>query len=108
MKLTTVQVAVVCLSFVQTCVSDLSAVQYLFTPTGGKQFDDGTYAIVPPVARVSSLLVNLGDYIDGLQATYILQDGQKIRGAWHGGRSGNSTYVRFGKKINEIVVRVEG
>lgn len=42
----------------------------LFTPSGGKPFDDGTYAIVPPVASVRSLTVHYnGDYIDGLQVT---------------------------------------
>lgn len=101
-----------CLAILQTVVSDAVAIQRsllfpLFTPNGGKDFDDGTYAIVPPVAGVQSLRVRYGDHIDGLQVTYVLQDGQTIRGAWHGGMGGNSTHsVRFGK--NEIIVRVEG
>ena len=79
----------------------------LFTPSGGKPFDDGTYAIVPPVAGIRSILVRYGDYIDGLQVTYILQDGQSVRGTWHGGTGGNATHhVRFGE--NELIVRVEG
>ena len=79
----------------------------LFTPGGGKPFDDGTYAIVPPVAGVRSLIVHYGDYIDGLQVTYILQDGQRVKGAWHGGTGGNATHhVKFGQ--NEVIVRVEG
>ena len=49
MELTAVEVAAVCLSFVQTCDSDLTDVQHLllfplFTPNGGKWFDDGTNA----------------------------------------------------------------
>ena len=100
-----------CLVVLRTVASYPSDIQRsllfpLFTPNGGKPFDDGTYAIVPPVAGVQSLLVHHGDYIDGLQMTYILQDGQTVRGAWHGGTGGNATHVRFGE--NEIIVRVEG
>ena len=45
-------------------------------PTQGKPFDDGAYAIVPPVTGVHSVLIRHGNYIDGIQATYILEDGQ--------------------------------
>lgn len=80
----------------------------LFTPSGGKSFDDGTYAIVPPVASVQSLTIYYGDYIDGLRVVYVLQDGQAVRGAWHGGAGGNATHhMKFGDR-NEVIVRVEG
>lgn len=79
----------------------------LFTPSGGRPFDDGTYAVIPPVANVRSLIIRYGEYIDALQVTYVLQDGQAVRGAWHGGTGGNATHhVKFGE--NEVIVRVEG
>lgn len=59
------------------------------------------------MASVRSLTVHYGDYIDGLQVTYVLQDDQAMRGAWHGGTGGNATHrVKFGG--NEVIVRVEG
>lgn len=101
-----------CLTVLRPIASSPSDIQRsllfpLFTPSGGKSFDDGTYAIVPPVASVRSLTVCYGDNIDGLRVTYFLQDGQVVRGAWHGGTGGNATHhVKFGE--NEVIVRVEG
>ena len=75
-------------------------------PTQGKPFDDGAYAIVPPVTGVHSLLICHGNYIDGIQATYILEDEQTIKAAYHGGEGGNITHIQINS--NEVIARVEG
>ena len=78
----------------------------LSSPSQGKLFDDAAYAMVPPVTGVYSLLIRHGNYIDGIQATYILKDGQKIKAAYHGGEGGNVTHVQI--HSNETIARVEG
>ena len=76
------------------------------SPNGGNPFDDGAYAIVPPVTGIHSLLICHGDYIDGIQATYILEDGQTIKADYHGGEGGNITHIQINS--NEVIARVEG
>ena len=44
--------------------------------------------------------------IDGIQATYILEDGQTIKAAYHGGEGGNITHIQINS--NEVIARVEG
>ena len=39
---------------------------------GGDPFDDGTTAVIPPVAHLHSVLICYGDAIDGIQLIYIL------------------------------------
>lgn len=76
------------------------------SPSQGKPFDDGAYAIVPPVTGIQSLLIRHGNYIDGIQATYILEDGQTVKAAYHGGEGGNVTEIQI--HSGETIARVEG
>ena len=75
---------------------------------GGDQFDDGITAIIPHVARVSSLTVCHGDVLDGFQATYTLQDGKSFVGFSHGMENSNCTKKIIDFMDNEMITRIEG
>ena len=64
----------------------------LFGPgQGGSPFDDETDVLVPPVVRLTALTIWHGDFIDGLQAEYLLLDGAKKLGEIHGGHNSSLT-----------------
>ena len=79
---------------------------------GGDPFDDGTTSVIPPVAHLHSVLVCHGDWIDGIQLVYILQDNGTFIPSPHGkindncGKDSNMTKIVF--KEDERLVRVEG
>ena len=79
---------------------------------GGEPFDDGTAAIIPPVARLHSVLICYGDGIDGIQAVYILEDNSTFVAPPHGPIndkcSKDSKMSKIVFKESEILVHVEG
>ena len=81
---------------------------------GGDPFDDGTAAVIPPVARLHSIHVCHGDLIDGIQLVYILEDNGTFIGPPHGKMNENcsnlkdSVMSKIVFKENERLVHVEG
>ena len=81
---------------------------------GGDPFDDGTTAVIPPVARLHSVVICHGDLIDGIQLVYILEDNNTFIGSPHGKlsedcanlKSSNMSKIVF--KEDERLVHVEG
>ena len=62
---------------------------------GGDPFDDGAYAVVPPVTGIKSLIIRHGDFIDGIQVVYALENGQNITSAYHGGLGGKADLIQL-------------
>lgn len=79
---------------------------------GGDPFDDGTIAVVPPVARLHALSICYGDFVDGIQLAYILEDNSTFVASPHGrvnkecASTSNMSRIYF--KEDEALVRVEG
>ena len=76
-------------------------------PTGGSLFFSDEVGIkVPPVVRLSSLAVWYGDYVDGIQAEYLLLGGSKLLGERHGGQSA-STFTNITLRDEETIEEVK-
>ena len=74
--------------------------------TGGTHFDDEVDIEVPPVVRLLSVKLWHGDFVDGLQAEYLLLNGSKHLGERHGGSNSSlSTVITL--QDEEILEEVE-
>ena len=79
---------------------------------GGDPFDDGAAAVIPPVARLHSVLICHGDAIDGIQLVYILENNSTFIAPPHGtindkcSKDSKMTKILF--KESEILLHVEG
>ena len=73
---------------------------------GGDPFDDGAYAVVPPVTGIKSLIIRHGDSIDGIQVVYALENGQNITSAYHGGLGGKADLIQLAD--GEYIARIQG
>ena len=83
-------------------------------PGRGDQFDDGATALIPHVARVSTLSIcyeELG-IVYGIQLSYVLQDNNSYSGPFHGAcptKPGiNITEKLLKFKEGEMMVRIQG
>ena len=81
-------------------------------PLGGDPFDDGTTTVIPPVASLYSVLICHGDWIDGIQLVYTLEDNGTFIPSPHGkinnncGKNSSMNKIIF--KEDERLVHVEG
>ena len=79
---------------------------------GGDPFDDGTKAVIPHIARLHSVLICHGDWIDGIQLVYVLEDNGTFIASPHGRINENcGENSRMSKIIfmeDEKLVHVEG
>lgn len=71
-----------------------------------RYFDDGVYAIRPPVTRIDSILIHHGELVNGIQAVYTLSNGENTTSGFHGRREGNASLLQL--TAGEYIVRVEG
>ena len=78
---------------------------------GGDPFDDGAAAVIPPVARLHSILICYGEMIDGIQPVYVLEDNSTFVGHPHGNNLINEKCTNKSKivfKEGEVLVHIEG
>jgi len=71
--------------------------------SGGNSFSDNQ---IPIGARITEIRIQVGRYIDGIQAIYTLPDGSTFEGPFHGGRGGNTTVFRL--DANEYITGISG
>jgi len=71
--------------------------------SGGSAFADRQ---IPVGARISEVRVSAGNYIDGIQLVYTLQDGSTFEGPSHGGRGGAGNAFKLDP--NEYIVGISG
>ena len=70
---------------------------------GGSKFDDQSDISVPPIVGISTVTLWHGDFLNGIQAEYILLGGNKVVGEMHGGRNATLTTIitlEKGEKID--------
>lgn len=65
-----------------------------FGGTGGDAFDD-TLLAPSRIVRLLALTIRSGTYMDSLQATYLMENGQVWAAPTHGGGGGNSNTISF-------------
>lgn len=105
-------ILVVFLPWPETAAADGLLTSPLFgNSLGGDPFDDGTTAVIPPVARLHSILICYGEMIDGIQPIYVLEDDSTFVGHPHGnnlvnGKCTNKSKIVF--KEAEVLTRIEG
>jgi len=71
--------------------------------SGGSAFADRQ---IPLGARISEVRLSVGNYIDGIQLVYTLQDGSTFEGPHHGGGGGTSSVFKLDS--NEYIVGISG
>lgn len=78
----------------------------LFGGTGGEAFDD-TLLAPARITRMTALTIRSGQYIDALQATYLLENGETWTAPMHGRGGGSSYTINFmdREQLNTILLR---
>jgi hypothetical protein len=71
--------------------------------SGGTAFLDSE---IPFGARITEIRIQVGKYIDGIQAVYTLPDGTTVEGPFHGGRGGSTQVFRL--ESNEYITGISG
>jgi hypothetical protein len=71
--------------------------------SGGSAFLDSE---MPYGARITEIRMQVGQYIDGIQAVYTLSDGTTVEGPFHGGRGGSTQVFRL--ESNEYITGISG